>query len=282
MKFKKLKSFAKINLSLNVIKKLPNKYHSIESLVSFVEIFDEIKIKTINKKNHKIIFFGKFAKGIKKNNTISKLFYWLEKKNLIGKKKFEIRVKKNIPQKSGMGGGSMNAAVIFKYLIREKIVNISNLNQRKISDKIGSDVALGLEKKNSILFKNRKIGRTKHRVNLYVLIVMPKFGCSTEEVFSKVNKFSKSIYFKNDKKLFNLKNLKISSNNLENIVFKKYGFIKNLNLFLKSLPGVIFTRMTGTGSALVAYFKYKNRAKKAGKIFKSKYKSYWYIVSKTI
>ena len=43
MKFKKLKSFAKINLSLNVIKKLPNKYHSIESLVSFVEIFDEIK-----------------------------------------------------------------------------------------------------------------------------------------------------------------------------------------------------------------------------------------------
>ena len=35
MKFDKINSWAKINLSLNVIQKLPNKYHKIESLISF-------------------------------------------------------------------------------------------------------------------------------------------------------------------------------------------------------------------------------------------------------
>jgi len=48
------------------------------------------------------------------------------------------------------------------------------------------------------------------------------------------------------------------------------------------LPGVVFVRMTGTGSAVVAYFKSKKAAKNAAIIFKNKYKSYWYIVSKTI
>ena len=73
MSFKKLKSWAKINLSLNVLRRLPNSYHDIESLITFVQIFDEIKIKIINEEKHKISFLGKFSKGIGKNNTIIKL-----------------------------------------------------------------------------------------------------------------------------------------------------------------------------------------------------------------
>ncbi len=44
----------------------------------------------------------------------------LEEKKLIKNKKFEIKIKKNIPQKSGMGGGSMNAAAIIKYFTKKK------------------------------------------------------------------------------------------------------------------------------------------------------------------
>ena len=69
MKFKKIKSYAKINLSLSVIGKLKSGYHKIESLVSFVNYYDEILIKKIKNKNHKIQFIGKFSKGINKNNT---------------------------------------------------------------------------------------------------------------------------------------------------------------------------------------------------------------------
>ena len=117
MSFKKLKSWAKINLSLNVIRRLPGNYHKIESLITFVQFSDEIKIKSIDAAKHKISFLGKFSKGIGTKNTVIKLLNLLEKKQLIKNKKFEIKVTKNIPQKSGMGGGSMNAACILKYLI---------------------------------------------------------------------------------------------------------------------------------------------------------------------
>ena len=281
MSFIKLKSWAKINLSLNLIKRLSNNYHSIESLITFVQIFDEIKIKTLNKKEHKISFSGKFSKGIGKRNTVYKLLKLLEKKKIINKK-FEISIKKNIPQKSGMGGGSMNAASILSYFMKKKILNISNKKAKDLAYKVGSDVVLGLEKKNSILFKNKKIGRLNKKIDFHVLIVMANVGCSTKYIFSKVTKYSKSLYFNTNKRFFETNYLAQSNNDLENIVFKKYSKIKNLKHFLSNLPNLVFTRMTGSGSAIVAYFKSKKAANNASRIFRRKYKNYWYIVSKTI
>ena len=281
MSFIKLKSWAKINLSLNLIKRLSNNYHSIESLITFVQIFDEIKIKTLNKKEHKISFSGKFSKGIGKRNTVYKLLKLLEKKKIINKK-FEINIKKNIPQKSGMGGGSMNAASILSYFMKKRILNISNKKAKDLAYKVGSDVVLGLEKKNSILFKNKKIGRLNKKINFHVLIVMANEGCSTKYIFSKVKKYSKPLYFNINKRFFETNYLVQSNNDLENVVFKKYSKIKNLKYFLSNLPNIVFTRMTGSGSGLVAYFKSKKAANNAARIFRRKYKNYWYIVSKTI
>ena len=281
MSFVKLKSWAKINLSLNLIKRLSNNYHSIESLITFVQIFDEIKIKTINKKEHKISFSGKFSKGIGKRNTVYKLLKLLEKKKIINKK-FEINIKKNIPQKSGMGGGSMNAASILSYFMKKRILNISNKKAKDLAYKVGSDVVLGLEKKNSILFKNKKIGRLNKKIDFHVLIVMANEGCSTKYIFSKVKKYSKPLYFNINKRFFETNYLVQSNNDLENVVFKKYSKIKNLKYFLSNLPNIVFTRMTGSGSAIVAYFKSKKAANNAARIFRRKYKNYWYIVSKTI
>ena len=282
MSFKKLKSWAKVNLSLNVIKRLPSNHHKIESLITFVQFSDEIKIKSIDEAKHKISFSGKFSKGIGTKNTVIKLLNLLEKKKLIKNKKFEIKVTKNIPQKSGMGGGSMNAACILKYLIKKKIVNISAKKANEIAYEVGADVVLGLEKKNSILLRNGKTVRLNNKLNFYVLIAMPKFGCSTKNIFSRVMKFSKPMYFKGNKAFFKINNLVQSKNDLENIVFKKYSKIKSLKHFLSRLPNAVFARMTGSGSAVVAYFKSKKTANNAAKIFKSNYKSYWYVVSKTI
>ena len=281
MNFIKLKSWAKINLSLNLIKRLSNNYHSIESLITFVQIFDEIKIKILNKKEHKISFSGKFSKGIGKRNTVYKLLKLLEKKKIINKK-FEINIKKNIPQKSGMGGGSMNAASILSYFMKKRILNISNKKAKDLAYKVGSDVVLGLEKKNSILFKNKKIGRLNKKIYFHVLIVMANEGCSTKYIFSKVKKYSKPLYFNINKRFFETNYLVQSNNDLENVVFKKYSKIKNLKYFLSNLPNIVFTRMTGSGSAIVAYFKSKKAANNAARIFRRKYKNYWYIVSKTI
>ena len=118
MNSNEIKSFAKINLALNVIGKT-SKLHKIESLIVFIDLHDIISIKKINSKNHQIIFNGKFSKNISSTNTVSKLLKILDEKKLINQK-FFIKIKKNIPQKAGLGGGSMNAASILKFFIKKK------------------------------------------------------------------------------------------------------------------------------------------------------------------
>ena len=176
----------------------------------------------------------------------------------------------------------MNAASILRYFIKKNIIKISNKEVQKIGSQIGSDVTLGLERKNTILFKNQKINRVNSKINLYVLIVKANVGCSTKDIYSKVKKYSKSQLSKRSKFFFKTDYIIKLNNDLEKIVFNKYPKIKKLKNFLSSLPGVTFTRMTGSGSALVAYFKSKKAANEAKRIFRRKYKNYWYIISKTI
>ena len=82
MNYFKIKSYAKINLALNVVGK-KNSLHKIESVVSFINLHDEIFIKKIKNNNHKIKFIGKFSSNIKSNNTVSKLFNIIDKKKNI-------------------------------------------------------------------------------------------------------------------------------------------------------------------------------------------------------
>ena len=276
-----IKSFAKINLALNITGKLAT-LHKIESIVAFIHLHDLITIKKISGKNHQISFYGNFSRNITRNNTVKKLFNILDTYKLLKDQKFQIKIKKNIPQKAGLGGGSMNAAYILNYLIKKKVIKINQKKISRIANLIGTDVILGVDPKSSILTSNNLVRKFSKIRSFYILLVRPKFGCSTKNIFSRVRRFSKPLYFNTNKSFFRTKNLVQSSNDLENIVFKKYSKMKNLKLFISSLPQVVFSRMTGTGSALVAYFNSKKAAKNAAKIFKSKYKGHWYIVSKTI
>ena len=80
----RLKSFAKINLCLNVLKKLKSGFHSIESIISFINLFDDIRIEKHRKKYHEVKFYGKFSNGISKYNTVTSLLDLLDrKKNLM-------------------------------------------------------------------------------------------------------------------------------------------------------------------------------------------------------
>ena len=84
MRNKKFKSFAKINLFLNIGDKVKNSgLHNIQSLVFLINLFDEINIKKNKSKTDKIKFYGKFCNKINKINTITKSLYILWKKGFI-------------------------------------------------------------------------------------------------------------------------------------------------------------------------------------------------------
>ena len=277
----KIKSFAKINLALNIVGK-NSSLHKIESIIAFISLHDEIFIEKILSKSHNIFFIGKFSKNIGQDNTVTKLLKILEKKKLLKNKKFKIKINKRIPHKSGLGGGSMNAANILNYFVKKKIIKASKKEIISISKIIGSDVILGFNSTNSILNSYNKIKYFKNCRKFHTLIVKPDFGCSTKEIYSKVRKFDKPKFNKPNKKMFNFDFLKQMSNSLENIVFSKFTKLKALKLFLENLSKPEFVRMTGSGSAMVAYFKSKQRCDYAKKQFNKKYKNYWCITSKTI
>jgi len=282
MQFDKIKSYAKINLSLNVLGKLKSKLHKIESLISFLSLSDDIFLKKIKSKNHKVRFIGKFSKKIPKNNTITNLLKILDHKKKLKNQKYLIVVKKNIPQKSGLGGGSMNAASVIKYLLIKQKIKLQSKEILNITSKIGSDVILGMYQKNSIIYKNKKSKIINKNFKLFTLLVKPSFGCSTRKIYKNVKKFSKSS-LKNIK-LFNLNNKFLSklNNDLEKPAFNKYKTLKNIKNLMEKIDNVLFVRMTGSGSTIIAYFNSKKAAVNGRKILKKNYKNYWCNLSKTI
>jgi 4-diphosphocytidyl-2-C-methyl-D-erythritol kinase len=277
----KIKSHAKINLALNVTGK-NLKLHKIESIISFIDLHDLIYIKKINNKKHKISFKGKFSKNISKINTVTSLFKLLDKKNILKNQKFEIKIIKNIPQKSGMGGGSMNAASLISFFINKKILKIKKDELKKLTSQLGSDVILGIIPTNTILSSNGDMKKYNKNIKLYTVVVKPSFGCSTKYIYSKVKSFSKSKFSLPKQKLFDVKYLKKLNNDLEKIAFKKYPKLKKIKLFLSNTQNNMFVRMSGSGSSIVAYFHSKRACDNAFSQFKRKFSSHWCITAKTI
>ena len=276
----KINSYAKINLALNIISRT-HSLHKIESIVSFLDLHDVILIKKIKNKNHKIKFVGKFSHNIKSKNTVSQLLKNIDKKNLL-KDKLQILIKKNIPTEAGLGGGSMNAANILNFLIKKRLIKIKKKEIIEMSNSIGSDVILGIYSKNLILRSNDLIKTIPIKKKIYTLIVKPNFGCSTKKIYSKVKKFSKPKFNIASKHMFNIKFLKKMKNDLESIALNEYPKLDILKKFLEKLSKIEFVRMTGSGSAIIAYFNSNKKCKEAEKKVKKQFRNYWCKTSKTI
>ena len=145
MKKFNIKSYCKINLSLKIIKKLKNGYHSISSLITFCDLYDIISVSKINTSKDKVIFSGKFSKGIdKKVNTATKVLALLRKQSFIKNQSFKINIQKNIPHGSGLGGGSSNASNLLHYFNYGIIPTKSSKTMLEIDKSLLTDILKNL------------------------------------------------------------------------------------------------------------------------------------------
>jgi len=282
-----IKSYCKINLSLKIIKKLKNGYHSISSLITFCDLYDMISVSKINTSKDKVIFSGKFSKGIdKKVNTVTKVLTLLRKQNFIKNQSFKINIQKNIPHGSGLGGGSSNASNLLNYFNHKMKLKLKKKKMTNLARKIGSDVPIVLERKNSFLTGEKdKILRISKKFNLNLLIVYPNIVCSTKKVYKKcrIDEDKKYQFYYNKKSKRKLIDyLKNEKNDLEKIVVKIYPKIGQIINFIKFQKGCLFSRITGSGSACIGIFSNRRNVISAKKLIKLKYPNYWCVVSKTI
>ena len=276
-----IKSYAKINLSLTIIKKIRKKrLHDIQSQFCLINLFDTISIKRNKKNIDKISFNGPYSKYVKKsNNSIQKILKIMRNFKLISNY-YSIKIYKQIPVFAGLGGGSSNAASLLKFLSKRKIEDkIFN----KIINLAGSDLRLFFYNQ-GVLQNLEKVVKFKKKYNLFFLVVYPNIKCSTKEVYSKVKNYNKKKVLKQNYKnkaalinqIFNLKN------DLQSIVEKKYPVIQKLLLNISNEKGCYFSRMTGSGSACYGLFRDKRSSKVALKRLRKKYPKFWFSIAKTI
>ena len=275
-----LKSFSKINLSLNINSKLKNGLHDIQSYYCLINLFDKIKIRKIDKKKDKVVFFGPFVKHIKKsNNSITNLLKLLRKLELISGY-YSVNVIKNIPVFSGLGGGTSNAASVLKFLLKGKV---SKKILEKVEKLIGSDLRLFFHKQGFL--QNLRTIKTIKKQKLFFLLSRPNIICSTKEIYSKVKKYSKKKKFNfqkmNNKKSF-INYILEQNNELQSIVEEEYPSIKILLKDINTEKGCYFSRMSGSGSVCYGLFNNESNAKKALNKIKTKHPKFWFSIAKTV
>lgn len=282
---KKFKSFAKINLFLNVGKKFKKtKLHNIQSLVCLINLFDEIEIYKIRSKKDKIKFTGKFCDNInKKKNTIIDTLSLLRNKGIIDvNTKYNILVKKKIPIFSGLGGGSSNAAFLLKNLITKKeLID----NKSFFSKHLGSDLKLFFGS-NQIFQKSlNRVKNLRSKLNFYFIIVYPYLKSPTKEIYSRgkfLAKYKTNKIYENGLKKIIMNNLLKEQNHLEKIVTSKFPIIKKILFELRLLKKCQFSRVTGSGSACFGVFLSKKSADLGVKKIRKKFPKFWCVVGKTI
>lgn len=134
----KLKSRAKINLSIDVLGKRQDGYHLVEMIMQTIDLYDLIEI---NEKDNDQITIKSTSDEIPLdcNNLVYKAANLIKQTFNINKG-VEIHIKKNIPVAAGMAGGSSNAAAVLVGLNKLWNLDLSNQQLEEIGLKLGADV----------------------------------------------------------------------------------------------------------------------------------------------
>lgn len=179
----KVKSPAKINIGLNIIRKRDDGYHDLETIFYPLNIHDEITFARSDK-----FSFRSNDENLsqEKTNLIIKAKEELEKYS--GTKiNVEIILSKNIPIGAGLGGGSSNAAATLLAINKMYELNIEAEKLSYIALQLGSDVPYFL---NPVPAFAESRGEIILPINLKIekpiLIVNPDIHISTKWEFNLI------------------------------------------------------------------------------------------------
>ena len=135
-----LKAYAKINLGLDVVRRLPNGYHEVKMVMQNVGIYDEL---TLTKSNEGIRVTTDTAElPTDENNLIYKAAKLMFTEYNI-KGGIHIHLTKNIPIAAGMAGGSSDAAAVFRAMNKLFDLHMSLADMQQLATLKGGVMGCG-------------------------------------------------------------------------------------------------------------------------------------------
>ncbi|WP_455521252.1 4-(cytidine 5'-diphospho)-2-C-methyl-D-erythritol kinase [Parvimonas micra] len=269
----KKKSYAKINLTLDVIEKRQDGYHNIDGIMQMIDLYDEVEVKNSDKfeitSNSKDI-------PLDERNLVYKVYKVLKEKYKFNER-FSIRIEKNIPVSAGIAGGSTNSAVVIEMIDEILGLNMSLDDKKQIGKSVGADIPYLLVGKTA---RTRGIGDELEILDSLpttdILIVNNGVEIATPYVYSNIvpsgnsdridkliNVYMNKNYDEFFKGLYNVME-KVSISycpEIQNIKDKMYEFN-----CIKSL-------MSGSGPTVFGIFNDNKDIKKAYDYFKKIYKN---------
>ncbi len=131
-----LKTAAKINLTLEILGKRPDGYHELRSVLQAVGMYDTLHFE----EGRKLNVTGTLEGWVPGDSLVSRAAELMQKKAGV-RKGADIRVEKNIPLLSGLGGDSSDAAATLMGLNQLWSLDWEQEKLADIGAELGSDVA---------------------------------------------------------------------------------------------------------------------------------------------
>ena len=135
----KLKAYAKINLTLDVTGKREDGYHTLDTVMQTVSVWDELEIKKINKPGIRLFCNREYLPVDTKNTAFRAAQYFFEHCGITGQG-LTIHIRKYVPSRAGMGGGSADAAAVLHGLNKMFKANLPLETLVELGAKVGADV----------------------------------------------------------------------------------------------------------------------------------------------
>lgn len=257
----KLKAYAKINLTLDVLTKRQDNYHEINSVMQQIDLYDELTFE----KSEDIIVQSQF-----KDDIILKAI--LKLKNLFQiEEGVSVFVKKNIPIAAGLAGGSADAAITLKALNQLWDLNLKTEALLRIGAELGSDVPFCIVGKSCFVSGAGEAVEQISLPEMSLLLVSPQYQISTKKAYEELDKINYEKKF-SSLKIKNPDNIKEIAANLHNdFMHIQKDDVKDIIKELRHAQA-LNASITGKGPTVFGIFESKGIAEKAYNHLKDRYK----------
>ena len=194
----KVKAAAKINLMLDILKRLDNGYHSLFMIMQSVDLYDTIDVCK-NDLNQIVIKCDNDKVPCNEKNIVYKcanaFFDFLS----IEDRGVTIEIEKNIPMAAGVAGGSADGAATLYCLNKIYNTNLSERELCQIGEKIGADIPFSLTGGTSIaLGTGTIIAPVKDLPECYIVAASGMAGLETPNTI-QTNRIAKRFYLCGDR-----------------------------------------------------------------------------------
>lgn len=180
-----IKAYAKINLGLDVVQKLPNGYHEVRMIMQAVGIYDELTLEKTDAGIYLTTDSGELPTD--ENNLIYRAARLMQQTYQI-EGGVRIHLRKTIPIAAGMAGGSTDAAATMKGMNNLFGLGLSVPELMDLSVRIGADVPYCILGGTALAEGiGEKLTSLPAAPTCHVLIAKPDINVSTKYVYEHLD-----------------------------------------------------------------------------------------------